>query len=159
MNHSQCYKLLGLNEGATINEIKNAYRRLALEHHPDKNFTSKDDIKFKMISEAYHTLRIKKISQTMVDHSKKYQTANKNHRHEMNNISYWMNSIYYKIDYAYIKYVRRIFFYYLKYEPTLFEYSDKIERKMVILVRCSIEFAQHIQIRIFFRNIIKLRNN
>ncbi len=44
-------------------EIRNAYRRLALEYHPDKNISSKDDgMKFKLITEAYQTLRIKNMN-------------------------------------------------------------------------------------------------
>lgn len=31
------YDLLGLNRGATADEIRGAYRRLASKHHPDKN--------------------------------------------------------------------------------------------------------------------------
>jgi DnaJ domain len=151
--------LLGLKEDATINEIKDAYRRLVLEHHPDKNSASKDDIKFKMIVAAYHTLRIKNISQTMInEHLAKHQAINKNQQYEKNSLSYWLNFIYYKIDYAYIKYVRRVILCYLKYEPALFDYSDKIEMKTSILVRRIIVFVQHIHIKIFFRNIIKIRN-
>ncbi len=43
-------------------EIRNAYRRLALEYHPDKNISSKDGMKFKLITEAYQTLRIKNMN-------------------------------------------------------------------------------------------------
>jgi molecular chaperone DnaJ len=47
------YKILGVNENATQSEIKKAYRKLALEHHPDKGG---DETKFKEISESYDTL-------------------------------------------------------------------------------------------------------
>ncbi len=57
MDNYSCYHLLGLNEDATIQEIKAAYRRLALKYHPDKNISKKDVEKFKMITEAYHLLR------------------------------------------------------------------------------------------------------
>ncbi len=51
------YELLGLNRGATVAELKAAYRRLAREHHPDANNgdTSSEAI-FKEISEAYAVL-------------------------------------------------------------------------------------------------------
>ena len=47
------YQTLGVNENATQDEIKKAYRKLAVEHHPDKGG---DENKFKKISEAYDTI-------------------------------------------------------------------------------------------------------
>lgn len=47
------YKILGVNENDTQDEIKKVYRKLAVEHHPDKGG---DENKFKEISEAYDTL-------------------------------------------------------------------------------------------------------
>lgn len=47
------YKVLGVNENATQDEIKKTYRKLAVEHHPDKGG---DEATFKKISEAYDTL-------------------------------------------------------------------------------------------------------
>jgi len=47
------YQILGVNENATQDEIKKAYRKLAVEHHPDKGG---DENKFKKISEAYDTI-------------------------------------------------------------------------------------------------------
>ncbi len=61
LNIEQCYELLGLQEGASIPEIKNAYRRMVLEYHPDKNVLTKDDIKFKLVTEAYQTIRTKNV--------------------------------------------------------------------------------------------------
>ena len=48
------YKILGVSKTATEAEIKSAFRKLAMEHHPDK--TGGDDKKFKEINEAYQTL-------------------------------------------------------------------------------------------------------
>lgn len=48
------YKILGLERSASTDEIKKAYRKLAVLHHPDKN--GGDDSKFKEISEAYEVL-------------------------------------------------------------------------------------------------------
>lgn len=56
MNSYQCYQVLGLRDGAPMKDVKSAYRKLALEHHPDKN-KNQDSNKFKVISEAYQTLR------------------------------------------------------------------------------------------------------
>jgi DnaJ-class molecular chaperone len=47
------YQILGVNENSTQEEIKKAYRKLAVEHHPDKGG---DENKFKKISEAYDTI-------------------------------------------------------------------------------------------------------
>lgn len=50
------YKILGLTQSASLNEIKNAYRRKALIYHPDKNPTPEGSEKFKKINEAYSVL-------------------------------------------------------------------------------------------------------
>lgn len=48
------YKILGVNKGASKDEIKKAFHKLAHTHHPDKN--KGDDSKFKEINEAYQIL-------------------------------------------------------------------------------------------------------
>jgi len=55
------YKVLGVEKGASDKEIKNAYRKLALKWHPDKNTeTEEQRVKaekiFKDLSEAYIVL-------------------------------------------------------------------------------------------------------
>ncbi|TSC92366.1 MAG: molecular chaperone DnaJ [Candidatus Berkelbacteria bacterium Licking1014_85] len=47
------YDILGVAKGASTDEIKRAYRKLAHQHHPDKGGDSE---KFKEINEAYQTL-------------------------------------------------------------------------------------------------------
>jgi len=48
------YKILGVEKGATEDDIKKAYRKLAHQHHPDKS--GGDESKFKEINEAYQIL-------------------------------------------------------------------------------------------------------
>ncbi len=51
------YKILGVPRNATQEEIKKAYRRLALKYHPDRNRGNKEaEEKFKEINEAYAVL-------------------------------------------------------------------------------------------------------
>ena len=51
------YEILGVNKQASKDEIKKAYRKLALKYHPDKNKgDKKSEDKFKEASEAYHVL-------------------------------------------------------------------------------------------------------
>ena len=51
------YEILGVSRDASLDEIKKAYRKLAMEYHPDRNKGSKRaENKFKKINEAYDTL-------------------------------------------------------------------------------------------------------
>ncbi|GBC68559.1 Chaperone protein DnaJ [archaeon HR01] len=50
------YEILGVPRNASKEEIKRAYRRLALQYHPDRNKSPDAEEKFKEISEAYAVL-------------------------------------------------------------------------------------------------------
>jgi molecular chaperone DnaJ len=51
------YQLLGVSRDASDAEIKKAYRKLAMEHHPDRNRSPDAEARFKEIAEAYEVLR------------------------------------------------------------------------------------------------------
>ena len=53
-NKRDYYEVLGISKGASADEIKKAFRKQAIEHHPDK--TGGDDTKFKEVGEAYEVL-------------------------------------------------------------------------------------------------------
>src|SRR5260221_2424760 len=50
------YKILGVSKSATPQEIKTAYRKLALQYHPDKNKGKEAEEKFKEVTKAYEVL-------------------------------------------------------------------------------------------------------
>jgi molecular chaperone DnaJ len=58
MQKRDYYEVLGVDRSASEDEIKKAYRRLALKHHPDKNPNDKAaEDKFKEATEAYEVLK------------------------------------------------------------------------------------------------------
>ncbi len=56
MEKRDYYDVLGVPRGASKDEIKSAYRKLALRYHPDRNKAPEATEKFKEISEAYAVL-------------------------------------------------------------------------------------------------------
>ena len=58
MSRRDYYEVLGVPKSASEEEIKKAYRKLALQHHPDRNPGDKSaELKFKEATEAYEVLR------------------------------------------------------------------------------------------------------
>src|SRR5690242_2711334 len=55
MSKRDYYEVLGVPKNASADEIKKAFRRLAVQHHPDKE--GGDETKFKEINEAYEVLK------------------------------------------------------------------------------------------------------
>lgn len=72
MDYKDYYKILGVEKSATQDEIKKAYRKLAMKHHPDRNAGKKSsEEKFKEITEANEVL-------SDPDKRKKYDTLGSN---------------------------------------------------------------------------------
>jgi len=57
VNTHQALRTLNIKQDSSQVEIKTAYRKLALELHPDRNKDRKEDVQFKKITEAYNHLK------------------------------------------------------------------------------------------------------
>jgi len=57
LNLDKCYQILDVSGDSTPKEIKQAYRKLSLKYHPDRNMEFADGKKFKELSEAYQVLK------------------------------------------------------------------------------------------------------
>lgn len=55
-NEKDYYEVLGVSKTASLDEIKKAYRKLALEYHPDRNKTKEGEAKFKEVTKAFEVL-------------------------------------------------------------------------------------------------------
>lgn len=58
MSEQDYYKILGIERGASADDIKKAYRKLAMKYHPDQNQGNDEaEAKFKEVSHAYDVLK------------------------------------------------------------------------------------------------------
>ncbi|UOQ27714.1 Heat shock protein J [Candidatus Karelsulcia muelleri] len=82
MNKKDYYEILGVNRDATLDQIKRAYRKLALKYHPDKNRENKKEAeeKFKEAAEAYNVLSDKNKRNTydQYGHHQEYHNKSNN---------------------------------------------------------------------------------
>ena len=73
MNTYQALRVLNVDSSSSQDEIKAAYRKMALELHPDKNKDKNEDGEFMKITEAYNYLK-----KNHNEHTSPYQDVTKN---------------------------------------------------------------------------------
>jgi len=76
VNTYQAFQTLNIKSDSSLDEIKSAYRKLALEFHPDKNTSQKEGNEFKKVTEAYNYLK-KNFGQKIEPKQKSKYTDNK----------------------------------------------------------------------------------
>ncbi len=74
MNRREALLTLNVQQDSSKEEIKTAYRKMALELHPDKNQEKKEDGEFKKITEAYNFLKNNKNQDTIYKQTKQLTT-------------------------------------------------------------------------------------
>ena len=142
-----------MNPGASMFEIRGAYRRLALEYHPDKNMSSKDGVKFKLITEAYQTLRINNKNL-----GRNYNSTHVNKTSVSNipkKIRNWPNLYILDgvVDYAKkIRYAKTIHNYLLEYKPIFIKYG-MLTWKNAIIPAYRLTASSYIRINSFIVHI------
>ena len=135
-----------------MHEIRSAYRRLALEYHPDKNISSKDGMKFKLITEAYQTLRIRNTSVGNDFNSVYKNRTNVDQVHKKES-QYYLNILYFFYSIQKIKYVKTVYGYLLKrkqlrlYYRLMKKYTSIHVGRLIISsytgVKSFISYVQH----------------
>ena len=93
MNTRYANQVLMVESDATFADVKYAYRKLALELHPDKNQQEKNGDKFRVVSEAYHYLKkqhkLKNSNQQNARKSKRDRTQQQKRYNEQNSEEDW----------------------------------------------------------------------
>ena len=93
MNTRHANQVLMVESDATFDDIRYAYRKLALELHPDKNEKEKNGDKFKIVSEAYHYLKkqhkLKNSSQQNTGKTKYKPTQQQKQHNQQNSEENW----------------------------------------------------------------------
>ena len=105
IKENQCYSILGLEEGASLEEIRTAYKKLVRVWHPDKNINCKScKEKFNQITEAYeHIIKFfdEGDKRSIFENSPTILNSNNYNRLVDSSKDFWLIFVYHskKIDY------------------------------------------------------------
>lgn len=106
---------------------------MVLEHHPDKNTSTQDDVKFKLVTEAYRTIRTKNMD---LDNSSTFQkSGNKyNSYRELLTLTFYMHLPCDIVIYGQkILHAKTVYHYFLQYKPVVLT-CGKLARKYARII-------------------------
>lgn len=160
MNSDQCYHLLGIRKGASIPEIRDAYRKLALEYHPDKNTSAKDGIKFKLITEAYQTLRVGNPSASKKSDTVYPNQSSANMYQKVQSWNFYLNVLHGIINYTRkVRHTKTIYRYLLQSEPVFIACCGLVRKHAAVplyrLMRLSYARVDSVVSRIAYKGLLR----
>ncbi len=152
--------MLGIRKGASIPEIRDAYRKLALECHPDKNTSAKDGVKFKLITEAYQTLRVGNPSTSKKSDTVYQNQSSANIYKKVQSWNFYLNVLHDVINYTRkVRYAKTVYRYLAKSEPVFLACCGLVQKHTAVplyrLMRFSYARVGSLILRVSHKGLVR----